>query len=100
MKLKLIAIAAASLTLLSGCHTFKETSSQYERLPLKVEKNPSKEGRACYSYFFPFGLLYTSGDISVETARKNGDIKEIVTIEKEVKYGLFYEKICTVVKGE
>jgi hypothetical protein len=99
MKIKLIALLAP-LLILTGCHHyFKETSAQYERMPIKSLKNPTKEGKACGSYLFPLSLLYSKTDISVETARKNGDISEISTIEREESSVVVYTKICTIVKG-
>ena len=99
MKIKIIALLTP-LLILTGCHHyFKETSAQYERMPIKSLKNPTKEGKACGSYFFPLSLLYTKTDISVETARKNGDISEISTIEREESSVVGYRKICTIVKG-
>ncbi len=83
----------------SACHTFKHTSERYERLPLKITNDTTKEGKACHDTYFPFSYLYSNGDISVETARKNGDIKEITSIETEYNRVLFYDRKCTVVKG-
>ncbi len=96
MKIKLIA-TMASLLLLSGCYSFRETAGQYERLPLKVTKNPAKEGRACNDD--NVGLFNITSDTTVETARKAGGITEIVSIEKEVSGGLLHRRICTIVKG-
>ncbi len=98
MKTKIIS-ALVFLSVLTGCHTLKETAAQYERMPIKVSKSPLKEGKACGSYNFPFSIFYTNIDISVETARENGGITEIATVEREVSSSIGYRKICTVVKG-
>ena len=98
MKTKLLILSSCAL-LLASCHSLRETSSQYERLPIKVAKNPTKEGKACYELFTLFSLFYSDGDISVETARKNGDINEIVSIESESSHSLFHHTKCTIVRG-
>ena len=98
MKIKLTLIAA--LLLLSSCYRLKQTSAQYERLPIRSITDPSKEGRSCDERFYPFSFFYVNSDISVETARKNGEIKDIYSIENEVSYRPFYKKVCTVVKGQ
>ena len=98
MKIKL-ATLLTSFLILTGCHSFKETSAQYERMPIKSLKSPTKEGRACGSYFFPFSFFYSKADISVETARNNGDINEISTVEREESSIAIHRKICTIVKG-
>ncbi|TGL44222.1 TRL-like family protein [Leptospira perdikensis] len=57
----------------------------------------SKEGIACAKSYL--GLL-ALGDSSVEISQKNGNIKEITSIELET-YNFFgiYAKLCTVTKG-
>ncbi len=99
MKTRIVVSALIFLSVLTGCHTFKETAAQYERMPIKVSKSPSKEGRACGSYSFPFSIFYSNIDVSVETARDNGGITEIATVEKEISSSIGYKRICTVVKG-
>ena len=98
MKIKFVLFAF--LLLLSSCYRIKQTSAQYERLPIKSVIDPSKEGKSCDERFFPFSFFYVDADISVETARKNAEIKDIYSIETEVSYRPFYRKICTVVKGQ
>lgn len=97
--MKKLFIAVLLSTLLTACHTIRETASQYERLPIKSVKTPSKEGRACVSYSFPASLFYSNADLSVESARERGGITDIVTIEKEVSSSIGYQKICTIVRG-
>ena len=97
MKIKLLTLFAVLISL-TACHTLKETSAQYERMPIKLAKSPSKEGKSCGVYSFPLRLFYSNADISVESARKQGEITEILTIETEISQSLGYRKICTVVK--
>lgn len=57
----------------------------------------SKEGIACAKSYM--GLL-ALGDASVEISQKNGNIKEITSIELESYNFLgIYAKLCTVTKG-
>ncbi len=81
----------------TACTTVRQSTGEYERLPLKVVKSPTKEGKSCtHSSWFS---LFNHIDLSVESARQNGNINEIVSIEKEVTTGLFYYQFCTVVRG-
>lgn len=96
MKIKSLT-AAVSLLVLSSCYSFRETANQYERLPLKVTKSPTKEGRVCSDD--NVGFFSISSDITVESARKSGGITEITSIEKEVSGGLFHRRLCTIVRG-
>ena len=100
MKIKIIATLAISF-LLSACHTFKQTDLyhfQYEKLPVKGSKS-SKEGKACAEYHFPVSLFYSKADITIETAKKNADITDIVSVEDEISVAPGYRKICKIVKG-
>lgn len=57
----------------------------------------TKEGIACAKSYL--GLL-ALGDASVEISQKNGNIKEITSIELETYNFLgIYAKLCTVTKG-
>lgn len=98
MKLK-ISLALSLALLLTSCYTVKQTSSQYERLPIKVSENPKKEGRSCAVFSLPFSIFYYNADFTVEAARKNGEINQIISIEDEFSRGVGYVKRCTVVKG-
>ncbi len=93
MKNKITAILL-SLLVVTGCTTVRETAGQYERLPLKVTKTPEKVGKSCSTY-----SMFTDNDLSVETARRNGNITEIVSIERETTTGFFFYKACTIVRG-
>jgi uncharacterized lipoprotein YajG len=99
MKMKIMLILA-SLLCLSACHTIRETdfvNFQYEKLPLKAKA--TKEGKSCGEYSL-FSIFYTNVDMTIEAAKKNGDITEIISVEKEHHItGLFYRKVCTIVKG-
>ncbi len=89
--------------MISGCYHINNTAAEYERLPLKVSKTPTKEGRACTTLIFPMYLLYVGGDNTIEKARENGNISEIISIENENKlvwvYPPFLFRHCTIVRG-
>ncbi len=97
MKIKSIAIIA-SLLLLSACHTWRVTAANYN-LPISVSKDPSKTGEACTNSTI-LSFFYSNQDLTVEKARREADIKEIVSIEFETKflYPLFFKK-CVIVRG-
>ena len=101
MKIKLIAGLAATM-FLSACHVYKQTNFdnfQYEKLPVKNSKS-TKEGRACEEFTILENNIFNSDvDLTIETAKKNGEITDIVSVEEEVTYSFFYKKVCTIVKG-
>lgn len=96
--MKKIILSLFVLSLLASCHSTKNTTSNYN-LPNKIEKDPEKVGRACNTYLPPFSFLFSSTDNTVETARKNGGIKEIVSIESESGLYFIIYRSCTVVRG-
>lgn len=57
----------------------------------------TKEGRACGSNVLG---IFSSGDYSINKAKEHGNIKSVVTVDKQVKNVLFvYSKVCTIVRG-
>ena len=61
------------------------------------DATPSKTGRACGSWI----ILVGTGDSSVETAMKDGQITKPVFVTEEVTdvLGPIYGEVCTVVRG-
>lgn len=96
--MKKTAFALLVLMLVASCHSTKTTTGQYS-LPLKIEKEPTKVGKACHTYIPIISWLYSNKDWTVETARKNGNITEIVAVEQEINSGIPYKTICTIVRG-
>lgn len=95
MKIKL-AVTMVSLLLLSGCYSYKESVGVYN-MPVRDIKEGTKEGKICSSENLdPFN---TEIDLTVESARKRGGIKEITNIERHVSGSAFFRKVCTIVKG-
>ncbi len=63
------------------------------------EKESTKTGMACTTNILN---LVTSGDASVEAAARNGNIKTITSIDRDIKGWNIYialGKSCTIVKG-
>ncbi|MDR3126039.1 MAG: TRL-like family protein [Rickettsiales bacterium] len=58
--------------------------------------NGEKVGRACARNIL--GAIV--GDSSVETAKKNGGITQVASVDKEVTALLLYAEVCTVVTGK
>ena len=88
---------------LSGCASFRAPVSGwlYSQVTYPVmatgEAAGNRIGKACSN-----SVLYTiaMGDSSVETARRNGAITNIVSIDETFENILFiYAKSCTVVRG-
>lgn len=100
MKSRLLLLSATLL--LSSCFNSKESIGRYN-LPVRDIKAPTKEGRACNKYVFPFYGFYTDSDLSVEKARKEAGIANITAIESST--GMFapiiplYVEKCVIVKG-
>ena len=66
--------------------------------PLMVTGNSgTKVGRACGKNYLG---LFIQGDMSVETAKKNGKITTVSSIDKEIKGYALYAEVCTVVRGK
>lgn len=59
--------------------------------------NTSKTGTACASTII--GLL-NQGDASIATAKANGDIRDVATVDYHTKgFYPFFGKTCVIVKG-
>ncbi|MDD2840085.1 MAG: TRL domain-containing protein [Rickettsiales bacterium] len=58
--------------------------------------NGTKEGKACGKNIL---WLYATGDMSVESAKKNGRIMNITSVTSEVNNMILMSEICTVVRG-
>ncbi len=56
----------------------------------------AKEGVACGRSVLG---VYGSGDMSIETAAKNGKITKISSVNKEVKNRVLWSDVCTIVRG-
>jgi hypothetical protein len=92
---------------LFSCYTYNTDLNKLEKIEISSTKD-IKKGKACGNYLFGgFEIPYVgetsiklSGDQSVITAIKNGNIKKIYAIDTLKKSYVFYSKRCTIVFGE
>jgi hypothetical protein len=92
------------LLALSGCgfiadgpfgYMYTETETP---IALGNAESSEKSGEACVKSFF--GMIAV-GDASIETAKKNGGISDIYTVNRSNFSVLgMYSKQCTIVRGE
>ena len=63
-----------------------------------TELMPRRIGKACGHNLL--GII-AAGDISIEKAKSNGQIRKVATVDKEIFSNLgVYSKVCTIVTGE
>ena len=88
------------LLILSGCAHAPVTGLLYSDVtyPSTATSNPTgnRIGESCASSIL--GLI-AMGDASIETARRNGGINMITSIDEHYLNYFFYQKSCTVVRG-
>ena len=90
MKKVILSLLAASMVLCSACTVGIPHSAVQGSL-----SDITKEGRAeCKTV-----LGFTSGDCSIATAAKNGDINEIIIVDQEIHNYFFVVKTETIVYG-
>ena len=94
-------LAVLILLSITSCYQSKNTSNKaIYSLPIKVDGKASKEGKSCKNYVFLISNLFSSYDISVETARLKGGITEITSIDEETTTFIpLFQRTCTIVKG-
>lgn len=99
--MKKILIVVSLLFLPSCIHysDYKDTTSY--SIDNSVKAKPLKTGTACVNNVL---MLIAVGDSSVEAARRNGDITKVAFVDTSYNdfwfYYPFFQKGCTVVKGE
>ena len=89
---------------LSSCYTIKQSLTQHHISTEKLTES-TKTGKACAfgQSFSPLGYQGPAvgpfGDLTIETARRNGEITQINSVESSFAtfFGLY--KICTIVLG-
>ena len=81
---------------LSSCYTIKKSATQHHISTEKLAES-TKTGKACTWGFFIFHPLFI--DLTIETARKNGKITQINSVENSRSNFLGFYKICTIVVG-
>lgn len=90
-----------SLLLLAGCATFPVNGLLYSDVvaPGTATSNQAgvRVGEACAKSFLG---LFAWGDAGIETARRNGGITLITSVDQSVAGSpLFYARYCTIVRG-
>jgi hypothetical protein len=88
------------LVILAGCASYVPVGTLYTGGKMGVQANSGdtpKTGKACMTSVLG---LFAGGDASVEAAKAEGGINEVVIIDYEVTNVLgIYGQYCTVVKG-
>ena len=79
---------------LSSCYAIKQSLTQHHISTEKLTES-TKTGKAC-TFGFVFGPF---GDLTIETARKDGGITQINSVENSFTAFLGAYKICTIVVG-
>ncbi|NBR94779.1 MAG: hypothetical protein EBT55_00520 [Proteobacteria bacterium] len=96
---KFLTIASIVL-MLSSCHSYKTSLSTHH---ITTEKLPevTKEGKSCHNFFPILSLVADDADYTIETARKDGDINQIASVEYQTSNFLWFvfARKCIVVKG-
>ena len=88
----LLAGACATPPTEAGMALFAQTTQ-----PMMVTSNTGKKvGRACATNMLG---LFVQGDMSVEAAKKNGNITKVASVDKEIKGYAIYSEVCTIVTG-
>ena len=99
MKTFKLTFLAIILFTISACHQLTTTIGNYN-LPTIVNKNPTKRGETCGHYAYPFSILFSNNDLSVEKARQSANISEIISVEARNRYVYpFYYNRCVIVRG-
>jgi hypothetical protein len=99
----LFGLLALSMVGLSGCAIVPSQLGfaliQSDKEPITAtEVAPRRMGKACG--FNILGILAT-GDISIEKAKRNGNIQRVASVDKEVFSILgALSQVCTIVTGE
>ena len=98
----------AILIFLSGCRVVEVNSKSWHRINSDKIKNYTKEGKTCSNRIFFVRSGYS--DLTIESAKKNAKIEEVVFVEKTTNAflpfpifilyipSMFLEE-CIIVKG-
>ena len=97
-KLMLLPVAAILLAACATPATHAGTALFAQTIqPVMATNAPgTKVGRACATNVF--GLLI-QGDMSVEAAKRNGNITQVSSIDMDIKSYAVYAEVCTIVTG-
>ncbi len=103
--MKILYLGSLALALgLGGCANVRNVAPailSFDNGPVDVGTaavKPAKRGEACAHNIL--GLVAT-GDASIDTAKHNGDITKVASVEQSSVQGLgYYARYCTIVYGE
>ena len=99
MKLSTLTLFTFLAISLFSCHQLTTTIGNYN-LPTTINKNPTKMGETCGHYAYPFSMLFSNNDLTVEKARQSANISEIISVEARNRYVYpFYYHRCIIVRG-
>lgn len=82
---------------LSACSSYRESMGTYI-LPTANINDATREGRVCY-YSGSLRFWFSDIDFTIDAARRNGKIKNIVAIERETSGNWLLHKRCIIVRG-
>ncbi len=96
-----LAVVAGAVSLLAGCATYNPQGSLYNGVKTGMTANNNvsavKTGQACSNSYL--GLIAV-GDASIESAKANGGITNVATINYTTNNVLgIYGEYCVVVSG-
>lgn len=70
--------------------------SQTQQPVMATNAIGTKVGRACGKNILG---LFTSGDMSIEAAKRDGKITQVASVDMDVKSYAIYAEVCTIVTG-
>ncbi len=79
------------------CSSYRESMGTYI-LPTTNVGEITREGRACY-YTGSLKFWFSKIDFTVDAARRDGKIRNIIAIERETSGNWFLYKRCIIVRG-
>lgn len=79
-----------------GTHVGTALFAQTQQPVMATNAPGTKVGRACGTNILG---LFISGDMSIETAKKNGKITQVSSVDMDIKSYAIYAEVCTVVTG-
>jgi hypothetical protein len=98
---KLLIISTLSLTLIGCAHSPVNgmiTMVKWDGGVSNPEVSSIKTGKSCAKSILG---VFASGDASIETAKKNGGISRVASVDHETTNIMhFYGQYCTIVTGE
>lgn len=94
-------LVAASILALSACtapqsHIGSALISTLKDSQIANESNGTKVGKTCAANYLG---IFATGDMSVETAKKNGKITKVATVDRDIKNMIIFAEVCTIVTG-